>query len=129
MINAAKHKSTKTSYPPVQVFLNRINLKKEEIVDIKPKNWWESKRLLYNLALIVGAFFAYLITCTSSREFSLVDSIIWFFGANLFYTMSWVFELLFYKFYGKYPFNRTSRKTIIVLGTLFSIWWTCLGLQ
>lgn len=104
-------------------------MKKEEIVDIEPLNWWESKRLLYNLALLVGAFLAYAITGTSSKEFSVVLSIIWFFGANVFYTMSWSFEILFFKFFRKYPFNKTTRKILIVIGSLFSIWWTTLGLQ
>ena len=106
-----------------------MNLNKEKIVDIEPLNWWESKRLIYNLALLVGAFLAYLIISTSSREFSFVALIIWIFGANVFYTMSWAFELLFYNFSKKYPFNDTSRKIIIVIGTLFSIWWTCISLQ
>ena len=104
-------------------------MKKEVLADMEPINWWESKRLLYNLSLIIGAFIAYLVTCTSSREFSIVLSIIWFFGANVFYTMSWSFELLFFKFYGKYPFNEAKRKVLFVIGTLFSIWWTALGLQ
>lgn len=104
-------------------------MKKETMVDIQPLNWWESKRLIYNLAILVGAFMAYLIISTSSRELSIVEVLIWIFGANVFYTMSWAFELIFYKFFKTYPFNKTFRKIIFVLGTLFSIWWTCIGLQ
>jgi hypothetical protein len=97
--------------------------------DIEPLNWWESKRLIYNLALLGGAFLAYLIISTSSRELSFMSLLVWLFGANVFYTMSWAFELLFYKFFKRYPFNKASRKVIFVLGTLFSIWWTNIGLQ
>jgi len=105
------------------------NLKKEKQIDIEPLNWWESKRLIYNLAVLLGAFMAYLIISTSSRELLFVDVIIWLFGANVFYTMSWAFEMLFNKLFKTYPLNKVTRKVIFVLGTIFSIWWTCIGLQ
>jgi len=106
-----------------------MTLKNEDIKDIEPLNWWESKRLFYNLALLIGVFLAYLITSTSTQEFSIVESIIWIAGANIFYTMSWSFELLFFKIFRKYPFNKTMRKTIFVIGSLFSIWWININLQ
>jgi len=104
-------------------------LKKAKIVDIEPLNWWESKRLIYNLGLLFGAFLAYLIVSTSSREFTFLILITWLLGANIFYTMSWAFELIFYKLFKIYPFSKTWRKIIFIFGTLFSILWTNWGLQ
>jgi len=104
-------------------------LKKEKTLDFEPLNWWESKRLIYNLALLFGAFLAYLIISTSSRELSFTAVLIWLFGANVFYTMSWAIEFFFFKFFKTYPFNRTTRRIIFVIGALFSGWWTCIGLQ
>ena len=99
------------------------------MVEIEPLNWWESKRLIYNLALLAGAFLAHLILSTGSQEFSYATLIWWLFGANVFYTMSWAFEILFNKIFKTYPFNKTTRKIIFIIGTLFSLWWTNLGLQ
>jgi len=90
----------------------------------EPLNWWESKRPYFNLFVLISIGVVHLRNTTSTQELSIIDSLIWLFGANIFYTMSWVFELLFFRLFDKYPINKTLRYSLLIVGILFSMWWT-----
>lgn len=93
-----------------------------------PINWWEKKRLIYNAALILAFIIIYMKHNNSSLQLDLMDAMIWLIGANLFYTLSWAFEVLYIRKFNKALLNNTTRYAVFIIGTLFSMWWTDLHL-
>ncbi len=89
--------------------------------------WWEKKRIAFNIILLCAiSLSGFLLGLFNHPEFLMV-SIIWIFGANVFYTMSWASELLLKYYFRKDGFNEISRKSLFVLGSIFSIFWTLLN--
>lgn len=55
----------------------------------------------------------------------IINAIVFVFGANLFYTLSWISGMLYYYYHDKkYISNTTKRWMLFILGTLFSLMWT-----
>ena len=55
-------------------------------------------------------------------------ALIWIFGANVFYTMSWAAEILIYKHLGRFVLNNNVRTILYCIGLIFSMIWTYLGI-
>ena len=83
--------------------------KEEQILEIV--HWWEKLRVIYNLFLL----FAFIMLAVMMGESTLIHwekviflMLYWFFGANVFYTMSWASEILIIKYLGRGVLQNTS---------------------
>ena len=90
-------------------------------------DWWEKKRLKYNLILISFTILMILLRSEVPNGIrSYQDYIIvffWIFGANIFYTIGWALEVLL-NYYFKFNFFKTNtRRAFFILGSIFSVAW------
>ena len=94
--------------------------------------WWEKKRLLFNIILVLFTGFMALIKSELPNSWlnnwSLISALIWIFGANLVYCGSWGSELLWSHYLKRTPFWVEWRMFIFILGVLFSMMWTWIAL-
>lgn len=99
------------------------------IIDLKSQiKWWESKRWIYNLALLIaGCIAIYDILNFIDYNWSFQDTfgvIIWTTGANLFYSAGLLIEIFdFYYFKNRLKLYRL-RWLLFVCGLLLGSLWT-----
>ena len=96
--------------------------------------WWEKRRLVYNI-LIIGlsvfslySYWDYPMRKIIGNEQVIINTIVFIFGANLFYTLSWGLGIINYHITGKtYISSKKRRWILFILGTIFSLIWTSLN--
>jgi len=99
------------------------------LIDLEPINWWESKRTFFNITLILTIFIFYKSYSLTPWEFSEFSALVWIFGANLFYSLSWAFEIYFFRLFKRFPFNRAARISLLIMGIIFSMSWTMINFE
>lgn len=90
--------------------------------------WWESKRWIFNIAVLISGVFAIYIGLSQCEYYwSLEDTfgvVLWVIGANIFYSLGILLEL-FDWYYLKNKIGIVKfRLFFFVIGTLFSCLWT-----
>lgn len=99
-------------------------LKKKDIIKSEIIQWWEKKRLLYNLLLfgveILVMFSYWKETIDYGIGNAILTTLINNFIANIFYTAGWILEV-FEIHYLKVKTPVTVRKTLFTLGALFTL--------
>lgn len=92
--------------------------------------WWEKRRLIYN-ALIIGLstyliydFWDYPMRAMKGGAEIIINSIIFIFGANLFYTLGWGIGVIGIRFFKSKGLTNTGRWIVFIIGTIFSLVWT-----
>lgn len=87
--------------------------------------WWEKRRLLYNLIVGLVGLLAVIIIM-NQRNLGSFGDMLWFTAvpyalfANVAYLAGWVLEILVL-YYFKIALNLSSRRTLFWLGTVISI--------
>lgn len=99
---------------------------KEQSIHLKMVDWWEKKRYLYNIILIV--FLILILTSLRgyygfmlSVQAAIIQAIGFVIFGNIFYTIGWAGGILRHYYYSSYPLSYTGRWVLFVLGCLFSI--------
>ena len=95
--------------------------------------WWEKKRILYSVIALSGGLLVMFGRSELPNGVSTYSAffILGFllFGANIFYTCGWGAEILL-NYYFKTPYwGNVTRKTIFVLGSIFSFFWMFLVIR
>ncbi|AGC77598.1 hypothetical protein LX97_02210 [Nonlabens dokdonensis] len=102
-------------------------------IDLRLKvRWWESKRWIYNLVvLLAGSFSIYETYTLFNYSLKLMDIIlicIWAIGANIFYSLGTLTELFdWHYFHNKIKIYR-FRWFFFISGSLFSCLWTSINI-
>ncbi|PQJ17878.1 hypothetical protein BST94_10055 [Nonlabens xylanidelens] len=95
--------------------------------------WWESKRWIYNLIILIASFISIYEIITyyhySIKISDLLIVVVWLIGANIFYSLGILTELIdWYYFNNKIKFYR-YRWLFFVSGIVFSFLWTVLNIS
>lgn len=88
----------------------------------KSIDWWEAKRVYYSIIVVLASFLSF-VNFNNSVTYEgniLFDILIWVFGANVFYTMSWATEILIYRRKSQIVIHKNLRRGLFILGYLFS---------
>ncbi len=92
--------------------------------------WWESKRWIYNSVVgLSGTIAIYEGLSTIDYSWALADTlgiIIWGIGANIFYSLGILLEILDWYYLNNKMRVATFRFFFFVIGLLFSCFWTFL---
>ena len=100
--------------------------RRERTTPMKMVEWWEKKRYLYNIILIVFLIFT-LISLTDhyGLMLSIFGAVIQAIGfvifGNIFYTIGWAGGVLRHYYSSGDPLSNSSRWILFVLGCLFSM--------
>jgi len=93
-------------------------------------SWWERRRILYNVALIIAGSFTLLIgyvfghmTFDNPNEF-LPPILLFAISANLFYTLGWVVEIASNKLITQREITQQAGPILFIAGTCFSLFIT-----
>lgn len=96
--------------------------------------WWEKRRLIYNVLIIaifiycMYSYWNYPMKTIIGEQQNIINAIVFVFGVNLFYTLSWISRMLYYYYHDKkYISSTTKRWVLFILGTPFSLLWTSLN--
>jgi len=102
---------------------------KEDILEII--QWWERKRLIYNIVLITisiaGLFLKSEVPNSVLTINSFIVLLIWVIGANAFYCAGWGIEIFIFYYFKIIPLKR-YRIILFAMGILISIIWTWINL-
>jgi len=90
--------------------------------------WWEKKRIIYNV-LIIGfsafclyTYWSYPTLKMIGGQQAILNTLVFIFGANVCYTVSWGSGIINYFFISKnYVSSKRRRWTFFILGTFFFI--------
>jgi hypothetical protein len=92
--------------------------------------WWERRRVLYNVLLLIAGGLTLLIGCTlghmtfeNPSEF-LPPILLFVISANLFYTLGWVVEIASNKFITQRELTQQVGPILFIAGTCFSLFIT-----
>ena len=100
--------------------------KKELSIPMEMVNWWEKKRLIYNLIIVpmtiltLALFWKYVGT-TISRPALIFDAFWMLVWCNVLYTSGWVGGILRHHYFKSYPLPSSGRWFLFILGTTFSV--------
>lgn len=86
--------------------------------------WWEQKRFLYNLILIGTQILVAAVIASQQSINDLVyfiDAVVFTIAANCFFSIAWIFELLYMFYFNSSPFLIKTRMIYFISGILFSI--------
>lgn len=89
--------------------------------------WWEHKRLYYNAILFITLVLILIEHVILGGKIEMIKDLgyglYFLFGANIFYTLGWLVGIPFVNNDRKGHPNTVGRWILLVLGTLFSIFW------
>ena len=93
-------------------------------------DWWEKKRMKFNLIVLLATIWIALLASDTMEQwdYMLIRSVIWLFGANVFFTMSWAGEILVLRKFKKIILNDNLRLIIFIIGCFFSFIWTFINI-
>lgn len=99
-------------------------LQKKEVI-FNALQWWEARRLGYNIVLIACEIFLILYfwkgTLLYGIENAFLGSVLYTIAANVFFSVGWGIEILALYYFGENRFLRKFRIPFFILGVLFSI--------
>jgi hypothetical protein len=108
--------------------MSELNDKSEKQLSIPMEmvNWWEKKRLIYNLIIVpmtvltLVLFWKY-VGATISHSGLIFDAFWMLVWCNVLYTSGWVGGILRHHYFKSYPLPSSGRWFLFILGTIFSV--------
>lgn len=101
------------------------NIRREEPIIMEIVNWWEKKRLIYNIIIIVLELIMlsmyWEIVEAYSTAHAILGSIVYTIGANVFFSIGWGIEILSLYYFKTTDFLEKTRVLFLVLGIIVSI--------
>jgi poly(A) polymerase Pap1 len=89
--------------------------------------WWESRRIFYNIAVGIAGLIPIAILYDSILQIgffnSIIGIVIYAILVNICYCFGWGIDIL-KSFYLENPSYGKSKLTLLVLGVIFSMWFT-----
>ncbi len=101
---------------------NHLLNNSETTTDLSIFKWWEKKRILYNISVVISGVFMMLIYAKYVQPFEIILALIWGLITNIAYFSGVIIDLSF-RFYLKIKINPSF---LFYIGLIFSILFTLL---